>query len=314
MTRHVLHGVVVAGLGRGADLLADERVLDRIETMFGVRVVPGTLNLQVAVPFERTPKTRYVAASDVAPGWDAATGQAGYHLVPVLVEGRYRGIAFQADEPGYPEDLVEIMCEVHLRSTLDLEDGDPISATVIPPGETGAGSHAGIRVGAVAGSTAFFVLAPGIVAGLLPWSFTRWRIAGLLPWPVRALGVALLLAGSLVLISAFARFVREGLGTPAPVAPTERLVVGGLYRYVRNPMYLAVLAAIVGQALIFGRVALAAYGALVAVAFVTFVRLYEEPTLKQAFGEAYETYRRAVPGWWPRLRPWMPGGDGKSPS
>jgi protein-S-isoprenylcysteine O-methyltransferase Ste14 len=109
-----------------------------------------------------------------------------------------------------------------------------------------------------------------------------------------------------VLISAFARFVTEGLGTPAPVAPTERLVVGGLYRHVRNPMYLAVLAAIVGQALILGRAALLVYGAVVAVAFVAFVRLYEEPTLKATFGDAYETYRRAVPGWWPRVHPWTP--------
>ena len=156
------------------------------------------------------------------------------------------------------------------------------------------------------GSSVFFVLAPGIVAGLLPWSITRWRVAGPPPWPVRAFGVGLVVAGGLVLVSAFARFVAEGLGTPAPVAPTERLVVGGLYRYVRNPMYLAVLTAIVGQALILGRVALMAYGAVVAVAFVVFVRLYEEPTLHQTFGDAYETYRRAVPAWLSRLRPWTP--------
>ena len=121
-----------------------------------------------------------------------------------------------------------------------------------------------------------------------------------------AFGVALLVAAVLVLVSAFARFVTEGLGTPAPVAPTERLVIGGLYRYVRNPMYLAVLVAIAGQALILGRMALVAYGFVVAVAFVVFVRLYEEPTLRVTFGDAYENYRRAVPGWWPRRRPWSP--------
>jgi protein-S-isoprenylcysteine O-methyltransferase Ste14 len=298
-----LHGVVVPGRGRGAELLASDRVLDRIETLFGVCVVPGTLNVRLTAPFDRTRTTRYVAASDIDPGWEAATGQAGYHLAPVLVVGRFRGIAFQADEPGYPEDLVEIMCEVHLRSALGLEDGDPISATV---GDPASGSPARRRAGAVVGSAVFFALAPGVVAGLLPWSITRWRVADPLPWAVRALGVALLVTGGLVLISAFARFVTEGLGTPAPVAPTERLVVGGLYRYVRNPMYLAVLAAIVGQALILGRAALVVYGAVVAVAFVAFVRLYEEPTLQATFGDAYETYRRAVPGWWPRLRPWTP--------
>jgi protein-S-isoprenylcysteine O-methyltransferase Ste14 len=304
-----LHGVVVPGRGRGAALLADDRVLDRIETLFGVRVVPGTLNVRLDVPFDRV-MTSYIAASDVDPNWEARTAQAGYHLVPVLVAERYRGIAFQADEPGYPDDLVEIMCEVHLRSALGLEDGDPVSATLLPAGEAASVSHSGRKAGAAVGSTVFFALAPGVVAGLLPWSITRWRGADPPPWAVRALGVALLVAGGLVLISAFARFVTEGIGTPAPVAPTERLVVGGLYRYVRNPMYLAVLAAIAGQALILGRAALVAYGAVVAVAFVAFVRLYEEPTLRATFGDAYETYRRAVPGWLPRLRPWTPNDVG----
>ncbi len=156
------------------------------------------------------------------------------------------------------------------------------------------------------GSTVFFALAPGIVAGLLPWAITRWQVADSLFWPLRAFGVALLVAAGLVLASAFARFVSEGFGTPAPVLPTERLVVGGLYRYVRNPMYLAVLAAIAGQALILGRVSLLSYGAVVAVAFVAFVRLYEEPTLQETFGDAYEAYRRAVPRWLPRWRPWTP--------
>jgi protein-S-isoprenylcysteine O-methyltransferase Ste14 len=301
-----LHGVVVPGKGRGVALLADQQVLDRIEEVFALRVVPGTLNVRLAAPFDRTHASRYVAASDIAPGWAAATGQAEYHLVPVLVEGRYRGIAFQADEPDYPADLVEIMCEVQLRSTLGLEDGDPISATLLPLGEAISVSHTGRKAGAALGSTIFFALAPGVVAGLLPWSITRWRVADSWSRPVQAFGVALLVAGSVVLLSAFARFVTEGLGTPAPVAPTERLVVGGLYRYVRNPMYLAVLTAIAGQALILGRVALLAYGAVVAVAFVAFVRLYEEPTLRETFGDGYEIYRRAVPRWLPRLRPWTP--------
>lgn len=307
MTGRDLHGVVVAGLGRGAELLADERVLDRIEELFGLRVVPGTLNVRLDAPFDRSLATPYVAASDIDPGWETATGQSGYHLAPVLVAGRYRGIAFQADEPGYPEDLVEIMCEVHLRSALGLKDNDPISATVTLGGEASSGSLARWR--AAVGSTFFFALAPGIVAGLFPWVITRWRVADSVSWPVRTSGVALLVAGGLVLVSAFARFVTEGLGTPAPVAPTQRLVIGGPYRYVRNPMYLAVLAAIAGQALVLGRTALVAYGFVVAVAFVVFVRLYEEPILRATFGDAYETYRRAVPGWWPRLRPWTPADD-----
>ena len=112
-----------------------------------------------------------------------------------------------------------------------------------------------------------------------------------------------------MLLDAFARFVREGRGTPAPVAPTERLVVGGLYRHVRNPMYLAVEAAILGQALLLGRSVLLAYAGVIGVAFWAFVRLYEEPTLARRYGEEYEAYRRAVPAWWPRLRPWRPDPD-----
>jgi protein-S-isoprenylcysteine O-methyltransferase Ste14 len=202
------------------------------------------------------------------------------------------------------------MCEVHLRSTLRLEDGDPFSATVTSGDEPRPGSHAGRKAGAALGSSVFFVIAPGVVAGLIPWWITRWRVGVDHPWPVQPAGAVLFIAGAIVLVSAFVRFVTEGIGTPAPVAPTARLVVGGLYRFVRNPMYLAVLVVIVGQALLLGQPTLLAYGAVVAIAFVVFVRFYEEPTLLRTFGEEYEEYRREVPGWWPRLRPWTPGGDG----
>ena len=121
--------------------------------------------------------------------------------------------------------------------------------------------------------------------------------------------MVLLVAGAGVLVHAFARFVAEGVGTPAPVAPTRELVVGGLYRYVRNPMYLAVLAAILGQALVLGRLVLVPYAAVVAAAFVAFVRGYEEPTLAWQFGARYQAYRAAVPGWWPRRHPWREAGD-----
>jgi protein-S-isoprenylcysteine O-methyltransferase Ste14 len=124
--------------------------------------------------------------------------------------------------------------------------------------------------------------------------------------PLRWLGVVLVVAGAAVLVVAFARFVTEGSGTPSPVAPTESLVVGGLYRHVRNPMYLAVVAVIVGQALTLGRPVLLAYAGAVWVVVAAFVRWYEEPTLARTFGPAYEEYRRAVPGWRPRLRAWWP--------
>src|SRR5262245_42812169 len=163
-----------------------------------------------------------------------------------------------------------------------------------------------LKANAAAGSFVFLSLAPGVVAGLVPWWLTGWQV-GDLPgyWlPLRITGAILIATGVAALLHAFCRFVVEGLGTPAPVAPTERLVVGGLYRYVRHPMYLAVAAIIVGQALLLGRLVLLVYAALFLVAVVAFVRLYEEPTLRRRFGKQYEAYRAAVPGWWPRARPW----------
>jgi protein-S-isoprenylcysteine O-methyltransferase Ste14 len=117
----------------------------------------------------------------------------------------------------------------------------------------------------------------------------------------------LLAAGTAFLVSAFVRFVVEGLGTPAPVAPPRRLVVGGIYRYVRNPMYLAVLACVLGQYLLLFQPVLLIDLLVTGVAVVAFVHLYEEPTLAAQFGEDYAAYRRAVPGWWPRLRPYRSG-------
>src|SRR5215217_9450792 len=99
------------------------------------------------------------------------------------------------------------------------------------------------RPTAAMGSAVFFLLAPGVVVGLIPWLLTHWQAREPLPYwaPMRVFGVILLLAGVIALIGAFVRFVVEGFGTPAPVAAPEHLVVGGVYRYVRNPMYVAVL-------------------------------------------------------------------------
>ena len=162
---------------------------------------------------------------------------------------------------------------------------------------------------AAVGSVVFLVLVPGVVAGLVPWWLTGWRVQNPLPYwvPLRVGGLILIAAGVVVLLQAFVRFVVEGLGTPAPVAPTERLVVGGFYRYVRNPMYLAVAAIIVGQALALGQSILLLYAGAFAVAVAAFVRWYEEPTLRRRFGDQYEAYQRAVPAWWPRRDPWDPG-------
>ena len=159
------------------------------------------------------------------------------------------------------------------------------------------------RAKAAFGSLLFLLVAPGVVAAVIPWSLTGWE-AEPVSQPIRGVGIALIALGSGFLLHAFARFVIEGLGTPAPIAPTERLVVGGVYRHVRNPMYLAVGATIVGQSLLLGRPGLLAYAALFGVAVFCFVRLYEEPTLAERYGSSYQAYRDAVPGWLPRLTPW----------
>lgn len=159
---------------------------------------------------------------------------------------------------------------------------------------------------AILGSALFFVVAPSVVAGLLPWWITRWEF--LPPFfglqATRAVGILLIVAGLLGLVDSFARFAVQGLGTPAPIAPTQKLVVTGLYRYVRNPMYVAVVAVILGQAVLFGDWRLLIYGGLVWLACHAFVLMYEEPTLAQKFGTQYKDFRANVPRWIPRLSPW----------
>jgi protein-S-isoprenylcysteine O-methyltransferase Ste14 len=162
------------------------------------------------------------------------------------------------------------------------------------------------RARAAAGSLVFLALAPGVVAGLIPWLLTGWDSTDP-PLALRVIGAALIAAGTAVLLSAFGRFVVEGIGTPAPVAPPERLVVGGLYRYVRNPMYVAVAATIIGQAALLGRPALLLYALLFMGAVAAFVQGYEQPVLSERYGTEYEEYRRNVPAWRPRLRPWTSG-------
>ena len=110
------------------------------------------------------------------------------------------------------------------------------------------------------------------------------------------------------LLDCFARFALEGRGTPAPVEQTEVLVASGLYRFVRNPMYVCVLIIVSGQALLLGQAWLFAYAGVWLVAFHLFVVLYEEPQLRRRFGGSYEAYCRHVRRWWPRLTPWRRSG------
>ena len=156
------------------------------------------------------------------------------------------------------------------------------------------------------GSAVFFVVAPGTVVGLVPWLITDWQRPGEIPVVLAVVGWSMVLLGAGVLLTAFRQFVVEGLGTPAPVAPTDRLVVGGLYRHVRNPMYLALYAAIGGQAVVFESLGVLWWLLVVAIATFLFVTFYEQPALRSRYGAAYDDFCAAVPGWWPRWTPYQP--------
>jgi protein-S-isoprenylcysteine O-methyltransferase Ste14 len=162
------------------------------------------------------------------------------------------------------------------------------------------------RAAATLFSALFLVLAPGTVAGLVPWWISRWRFRPAFPghFPLQIAGVLLITVTLPVLLDSFARFALEGFGTPAPVLPTRRLIVTGLYRYVRNPMYVAVFSIILGQALLFGNVRVLEYAALVWMAFHLFVLLYEEPAMRRTFPQEYAVFCKNVPRWIPRLTPW----------
>jgi protein-S-isoprenylcysteine O-methyltransferase Ste14 len=160
------------------------------------------------------------------------------------------------------------------------------------------------RALAILGSAIFLVIAPGTLAGYGPWAICGWRMAP--PFfgffPIRMVGVLLIAAGLPVLLDSFARFAIQGRGTPAPVAPPQRLVVTGLYRYVRNPIYVAVVSLIFGQRLFFSSVGVLEYGLAVWLGFFAWVPIFEEPTLRGKFGKDYEDYCARVPRWIPRLR------------
>lgn len=167
----------------------------------------------------------------------------------------------------------------------------------------------GERLRAILGSAVFLVIAPGFLAGLVPWEITRWEM--LTPFagygPIRIVGAVFIAAGLPVLLDSFGRFALEGLGTPAPIAPPRRLVVRGFFRHVRNPMYVAVTSLIVGQGFLFGNWRLFVVAAVFWLFFHIFVLAYEEPTLRSTFGREYEAYCAGVGRWLPRLTPWRSG-------
>ena len=159
---------------------------------------------------------------------------------------------------------------------------------------------------AIVGSAVFLVVAPGFVAGLVPRWISRWRFEpAFFAMPAfRFAGGLLMMLGGIGLLDSFVRFAVQGVGTPAPAFPTRHLVVTGFYRHVRNPMYVAVVSAILGQGLFFGSVALVEYGGLVWLLFHLFVLIYEEPTLRASFAPEYRLFCAGVPRWIPRFTPW----------
>lgn len=145
---------------------------------------------------------------------------------------------------------------------------------------------------------------PGIVLLFVPWAITRMRIPADEPSAQHAAAALLIALGLVPLFESIVRFVRVGRGSLVPTVPTERLVVSGLYRYLRNPMYVGVLTALTGEALLFSSRGLLVEWALVWLFYHLFVLLYEEPRLARTYPAEYAIYRAHVRRWLPRLTPW----------
>jgi protein-S-isoprenylcysteine O-methyltransferase Ste14 len=165
-------------------------------------------------------------------------------------------------------------------------------------------------------SLLFLLLIPGTVVGYVPRLILRSSGSESMPKVSFASAVAgcLILAGGCVLLRCVWDFFAAGRGTLAPVDPPRRLVMRGLYRFTRNPMYNGVLAVLLGEAWLFRSTALLRYAAVMFVVFQTVVLAYEEPALASQFGDSYHAYRRAVPRWGFTLRPYVaPDGSDVAP-
>jgi protein-S-isoprenylcysteine O-methyltransferase Ste14 len=149
--------------------------------------------------------------------------------------------------------------------------------------------------------SAFFTLVlPGTVLIWVPLWLSTYTGGTLALGAARWVGVAPLIIGTAGVLWCIWDFGRMGKGTLAPVDPPRFVVRSGLYRVVRNPMYLSVLTALLGEVLVFCSLRLIAWGAVVAIAFHLFVIVYEEPAMRRQFGADYATYCSAVPRWRPR--------------
>ncbi len=157
-------------------------------------------------------------------------------------------------------------------------------------------------------SILFFVFGgPAILLVYLPYWLTHFRIPADEPHWEELLAWVLIAAGVAPLLESATRFVRVGKGTLVPTSATEHLVVSGLYRNVRNPMYVGVATCLAAEAILFRSADLGLVLVLALVGFHLFVCLYEERTLTKRYGQEYAEYKRNVPRWLPRLTPWKSG-------
>ena len=158
-------------------------------------------------------------------------------------------------------------------------------------------------IGLALRSVFWTLLFPGFFAGYVPWRYFGLREASLAPSSVSGVaGLACIGLGTMLLATCIVEFARRGRGTLSPLDPPRHLVIGGLYRYVRNPMYLSVTLIVLGEVLVTRSRALALYWAIWFLCVNLFVMGYEEPTLRDKFGLSYSVYTRDVGRWIPRLR------------
>jgi len=156
-------------------------------------------------------------------------------------------------------------------------------------------------VGPLARTIVFTLLVPATVTVVVPYYLLPGGDFAL--GPARYLGIPLIAVGAALYLRCAWDFARVGLGTPAPIDPPRNLVAGGLYRHVRNPMYVGVLSILFGEVLFFQARRVLIFALFFALAVHLFILLYEEPTLRKKFGASYEEYCRAVPRWIPKLKP-----------
>ena len=157
-----------------------------------------------------------------------------------------------------------------------------------------------MRVPTAVSAAAFIAIVPGSIGGWIP----LYIATGGSPMAPRSLdrllGIGLVVVGWMILLWCTLEFVRRGRGTPSPSRAPTKLVVSGLFRFVRNPMYVGVVTAIEGIALATHSWQAALYGIVVAIAFHLRVLWYEEPRLTREFGDEFKAYRERVPRWLPR--------------